>query len=80
MSPENALSTYCAAFAEQDQQTIVELFAPNGLYEIPFLKNRLVGHAEIAAGLGAMFAIVELGAMNLTKVRSDDILAIGEGR
>jgi hypothetical protein len=80
MSPETALRAYCTAFAARDVAAIAGIFGPNGLYEIPFLKNRLVGRAEIERGLGAMFAVVDTCTMELAKVRSNDKAAIGEGR
>ena len=80
MTPDTALKTYCTAFAARDSRTIVDLFASGGLYEIPFLKNRLVGHAEIAGGLDAMFAVVETCAIDIDKIRATERVAIGEGR
>lgn len=80
MTPDTALRTYCTAFAARDARTIVELFASGGLYEIPFLKNRLVGHAEITTGLDAMFAIVETCTVELADMRTTGRVAIGEGR
>jgi ketosteroid isomerase-like protein len=80
MTPDTALETYCTAFAARDAAAIGALFAPGGLYEIPFVKNRLVGDAEIRAGLAAMFAVVETCDMTLDKVRASGTAAIGEGR
>jgi len=80
MSPDTALRTYCTAFAAKNVGAIAGLFGPNGLYEIPFLKNRLVGRAEIERGLAAMFAVVDSCAIDLQNVRSNGTAAIGEGR
>jgi len=80
MTPETALTTYCTAFASQDAHTVADLFAARGLYEIPFVKNRLVGRAEIAAGLAAMFEVVDCCKIDVTGIRSIGRVAIGEGR
>ncbi len=80
MTPDTALKTYCTAFAARDSRSIVDLFASGGLYEIPFVKNRLVGHAEIAGGLDAMFAVVDDCNIELGNIRATDRVAIGEGR
>jgi ketosteroid isomerase-like protein len=80
MSPETALRTYCTAFAAKDAGTIGDLFAVNGLYEIPFVRNRLVGHGEIERGLAAMFAVLDTCTMELATVRANGTTAIGEGR
>jgi ketosteroid isomerase-like protein len=80
MTPESALQTYCSAFAAKDVGAIADLFGPNGLYEIPFLKNRLAGRAEIERGLAAMFDVVETCTVELSEVRANGTAAIGEGR
>jgi ketosteroid isomerase-like protein len=71
---------YCAAFEGKDRDAIVALFGPNGLFEFPLLGQRLVGRAEIGAGLDRVFAILEACTIELAEVKSSGPAAIAEGR
>ncbi len=81
MSPDDAIRTYCTAFEAGDADAIVALFAPNGLYEMPFLTPpRLVGAAEIRAGMARIFALTEARRVRLDQVKAAGPAAIAEGR
>jgi len=79
-SPADQVRAYCAAFGRRDRDAIVALFGPNGLFEFPLLGQRLVGRAEIAAGLDRIFAILDGCAIELGEVKSAGPAAITEGR
>ncbi len=81
MSPDDAIRAYCAAFEAGDAEAIVALFGPNGLYEMPFLTpTRLVGGAEIHAGMARIFALTEARRVTLDQVKAAGPAAIAEGR
>lgn len=80
MSPADQVRAYCTAFGRRDKGAIVALFGPNGLYEFPLLGQRLVGRAEIGAGLERVFAILDSCAIELAGVKSAGPAAITEGR
>ncbi|MEX2647947.1 MAG: nuclear transport factor 2 family protein [Alphaproteobacteria bacterium] len=74
-----AIRAYCAAFAARDADSIVALFAERGLYEMPLLRTRMVGSAEIAAGLARAFAIMTACSIELQRVRANGATALAEG-
>ena len=81
MSPDDAIRAYWAAFEAGDAEAIAALFAPNGLYETPFLTpTRLIGGAEIRAGLERSFAVTEARRVTLDQVKAAGHAAIAEGR
>lgn len=80
MSPDDAIRAYCAAFDDRDVEAIATLFAANGLYEMPFLKpGRLVGAAEIRAGLTRAFEVVARGTTSVQQIKTLGAQAIAEG-
>ena len=81
MLADDAIRAYCAAFEAGDTEAIVALFAPNGLYEMPFLTpTRLVGAAEIRAAMARIFAVTEARRVTLDQVKAAGPAAIAEGR
>ena len=81
MSPDDAIRAYWAAFEAGDAEAIVALFGPNGLYETPFLTpTRLVGAAEIRAGLERSFAVTETRRVTIDQLKAAGPAAIAEGR
>ncbi len=81
MSPDEAIRAYCVAFEAGDTEAIVALFGPNGLYEMPFLTPpRLIGGAEIRAGMARIFALTEARRVTLDQVKAAGPAAIAEGR
>lgn len=79
MTPDAAIRRYADAFAARDADAVVALFAPLGLYEMPLLRSRMVGHAEIREGLERAFALVTSCAIGLRSVRSLGSLGLAEG-
>ena len=81
MAADDAIRAYCTAFEAGDADAIVALFGPNGLYEMPFLTpTRLVGGAEIRAGMARIFALTEVRRVTLDQVKAAGPAAIAEGR
>ncbi len=81
MTAEDAIRAYWAAFEAGDAEAITALFGRNGLYETPFLTpSRLVGAAEIRAGLERSFAVTEGRRVTLDQVKAAGCAAIAEGR
>ena len=81
MAADDAIRAYCTAFEAGDDDAIVALFGPNGLYEMPFLTpTRLVGGAEIRAGMERIFALTEARRVTLDQVKAAGPAAIAEGR
>lgn len=80
LPPADQVRAYCAAFEGKDRDAIVALFGPNGLFEFPLLGQRLVGRAEIGAGLDRVFTILEACTIELAEVKSSGPAAIAEGR
>ena len=80
MAPDDAIRAYCTAFDNRDVDAIAALFAVNGLFEMPFLKpGRLVGGAEIRAGLSRAFQVVASGQSTIRRIKSTGHQAIAEG-
>lgn len=80
MTPQDLLHAYAAAFGARDAEAISSLFAPNGLYELPLLGQRLVGAREIRAGLTEAFGLLEAAAIDISAVSTTATVAIAEGR
>ena len=80
MSPEDALQAYCRAFKAKDVDTAASLFGTNGLCELPLLGQRLVGGAEIRAGLERVFSVTEACSIELSGIKSSPAVTIAEGR
>ncbi len=74
-----AIRAYCAAFAARDGDSVVALFAERGLYEMPLLRTRMVGSAEIAAGLARAFRVMTACSIELERVRAHGTTALAEG-
>lgn len=79
MAGDDALSRYCAALESGDAKTIVALFGPSGLYEFPLLGQRLVGPAEIRAGLARIFSVTETRRIALSAIESAPGATLAEG-
>lgn len=80
MSPEDALQAYCKAFERKDIDRVVSLFDASGLYELPLLGQRLVGDAEIRAGLERVFSVADNCSIAFSGIKSSPAAAIAEGR
>ena len=79
MTPAEALRAYCDAFAARDVERVVALFAANALHELPLVRPRLVGAAEIRAGLTCAFAVVTDCRIALARVHETGSTALAEG-
>jgi hypothetical protein len=79
MRTEDMLDVYCSAFAAKDVEAILALFARHGLYELPLLGQRLVGHGEIRGGLQRVFAVAERCSIEILGLKSATT-TIAEGR
>ena len=79
MTPTEALDAYCRAFAARDADAIVALFDSHALYEMPLLRTRMVGLAEIRAGLARAFEVVTSCQFQMSRVLAMGATAIGEG-
>lgn len=79
MTPTEAIDAYCHAFAARDTRRAVALFAEGALYEMPLLRGRMVGKAEIQAGLVRAFEIMTACTIDMGPVMATGASAIGEG-
>ncbi|MEX1109649.1 MAG: nuclear transport factor 2 family protein [Dongiaceae bacterium] len=79
-TPDQLVRQFCAGFSVRDTASLAGLFGPQALFEFPFLQPRLVGRAEIRAGLDRAFAIADRIAMELRTVKESGGHAIAEGR
>ena len=79
MQAAQAMRAYADAFARRDIAAAVALFARNALFEMPLLGQRLVGRAEIRAGLNRILLATDSCAMTITQLKAMDAVAIGEG-
>jgi ketosteroid isomerase-like protein len=80
MTSEDLLRAYCGAFGARDARAVAALFEDRALYELPLLGQRLVGPAEIRAGLERAFALIERCAIEIAGAKSSARVAIAEGR
>lgn len=80
MSGNGVLQAYCRAFASKDVDAVASLFDANALYELPLLGQRLIGRAEIRAGLQRAFSVAETCCIELTDIRSSATATMAEGR
>lgn len=79
MTAAQALRAYCDAFAARDGARVAALFAPGALYEFPLVRPRMVGDAEIRAGLARAFAVMTGCAIALARVHESGSTALAEG-
>ncbi len=80
MSPTDACHAYCRAFRSREPEAIVSLFERRGVYEMPMLGQRLIGHGEIRAGAAQMFSLTESCSIVLSGIMASAEAAIAEGR
>lgn len=79
-TPDQLVRRFCAGFSARNAVSLAALFDPQALFEFPFLQPRLVGQAEIRAGLDRAFAIADRIAIELRAVKESGFHAIAEGR
>lgn len=79
MTPADAIRLHNAAWESRDAAALLDALAPGALYEMPLLRSRMVGRAEIAAGLALGFEATERCAVEVTHVRAAEDTAIAEG-
>jgi ketosteroid isomerase-like protein len=79
MTPSEAIQAYCRAFAARDADAVAALFDERALHEMPLLRTRMVGRAEIRAGLGSAFEIVTSCAFQMSRAMASGGMAIAEG-
>jgi ketosteroid isomerase-like protein len=79
MQAAEAMRAYADAFGRRDVAAAVALFARNALFEMPLLGQRLVGRAEIRAGLDRILLATHSCEMRITQLQALDAVAIGEG-
>ncbi len=73
------MRAYADAFTRRDVAAAVALFARSALFEMPLLGQRLVGRAEIRAGLDRILLATHSCEMRITQLKGLDAVAIGEG-
>lgn len=78
MTPADAIRLHNAAWESRDAAALLDALAPGALYEMPLLRSRMVGRAEIAAGLEIGFGATERCAVEVTAVREAGDTAIAE--
>jgi ketosteroid isomerase-like protein len=79
MQATHAIRAYTEALARRDIDAAVTLFAPNALFEMPLLGQRLVGQGEIRAGLDRVLLATDSCELTITKLQAMDAVAIAEG-
>ena len=79
MSPSDAIRTHNDAWQARDPARLVAMFAAGGLYEMPLLRSRMVGRAEIAEGLERGFAACRGVATEIGRLREAGATAMAEG-
>jgi ketosteroid isomerase-like protein len=78
--PEQMIRRFCEGFAARKAADLTGLFDSHALFEFPFLQPRLVGLAEIRAGLERAFAVADRIDMHLREIKQTGNHAIAEGR
>jgi len=79
-SLQSQLDEYCKAFNTRGLEAALRLFSPHALFEMPLLGQRLVGVAEIRAGLQRIFNVTEKAMIELSNCKEAHRAIIGEGR
>jgi hypothetical protein len=79
MTPLDAIALHNAAYASRDAGALLDALAPGCLYEMPLLRSRMVGRAEIAEGLRLAFAATSRCALEITRERHSGAAALVEG-
>lgn len=80
MTPGEAIRLHNAAYERREAGAFLEALADGALYEMPLLRSRMVGRAEIAEGLRLAFAATQGCAMALARLRESGGTALAEGR
>jgi ketosteroid isomerase-like protein len=78
-TPDQLIRRFCEGFAARKSADLEALFDLHGLFEFPLLQPRLVGTAEIRAGLDCAFAVADRIEMRLRDVKATARFAVAEG-
>lgn len=79
MSPREAIALHNGAYESRDAAALLDALAPGCLYEMPLLRSRMVGRAEIAEGLRLAFAATTRCRLEITRSRESAGAALVEG-
>jgi len=79
MTPADAIRLHNQAWESRDAAALLDALAPGALYEMPLLRSRMVGRAEIAAGLALAMDATTRCAIEVTRLREAGDTAIAEG-
>lgn len=79
MTPSQAIALHNAAYQSRDASTLLDALAPGCLYEMPLLRSRMVGRAEIAEGLRLALAATTHCSLEVTRSREAGGVALVEG-
>lgn len=79
MTPTDAIALHNAAYEKRDAGPFLAAMALGGLYEMPLLRSRMVGRAEIATGLNLAFAATGACSMTVSRCRESGGTALAEG-
>ena len=80
MSLKTQLDAYCETFNRREGSAALALFCERSLFEFPLLGQRLVGRAEIGAGLARIFEVTESAALSVAAHQESPTMIIAEGR
>lgn len=79
MTPRDAIALHNAAYETRDPDALLDALAPGCLYEMPLLRSRMVGRAEIAEGLRLALAATTRCVLETGREREAGDLAMAEG-
>ena len=79
MTPSQAIALHNAAYESRDASALLDALAPGCLYEMPLLRSRMVGRAEIAEGLRLALTATTRCSLEISRSRETDSVALVEG-
>ena len=80
MTLKTHLEAYCNAFNARSLDQVLDQFAEQALFELPLLGQRLIGRAEIAAGLRCIFEVTESATLTFPEMVASERVLIAEGK
>lgn len=80
MTPRDAIALHKTAYESRNPSALLDALAPGCLYEMPLLRSRMVGRAEIAEGLRLALAATSRCTLETDREREAGNLGMAEGR
>lgn len=79
MPSDDALQRFCDCFATKDAAAVARIFDSTGLFEFPFIGQRMIGRLEIENAVRCMCDGLRSVSITVTRSRANASFTIAEG-